>query len=48
LAFDLAFDRPHTAHALFEFFLGVAIGFIARLGRFAQVMDMAELMGHAR
>lgn len=48
LAFDLAFDRTHTAHALFEFFLGVAIGFRDRLGRVTQVMAMAQLMGHPR
>ena len=41
-------DRPNVAHEGFEVFFGVAICFIDRLGRFAQVMIPTELMGKRR
>jgi hypothetical protein len=46
--FQLAFEGPHAAHLLLELLLGMAIGFVDRLGRFAQIVKLAQLVGHAR
>lgn len=46
--FQLAFEGPHAPHLLLELLLGMAIGFVDRLGRFAQIVKLAQLVGHAR
>jgi hypothetical protein len=46
--FELPFERTHFPDVLFELLLGMAIGFVDRLGRFAEVVELAELVGHAR
>jgi transposase len=44
--FELPFERPHAADLLFEFLLGMAIRFVDRLGGFAEVVKLAQLMRH--
>ena len=46
--FQLAFQGSHAPHLLLELLLGMAIRLVDRLGRFAQVMKLAELVGNAR
>ena len=46
--FEFAFDGPDATHPLFQGFLGMAVGFIDRLGGFTQIMEMAQLVRHAR
>src|SRR5208282_475668 len=39
-----ALDRPDAPDSLLQFLLGVAIRLIDRLGRLAEIVEMAELM----
>lgn len=41
----LALDRPDAAHALLQLLLRMAIGLGDWLGRLAEVVEMAQLMG---
>ena len=43
--FQLPFERADAPDVLLELLLGMAIGFIDRLGRFAEVMKLTQLMG---
>jgi hypothetical protein len=40
------FQGTHAADVLFEGRLGMAVGLVDRLGRFAQVVKVTELVGH--
>jgi len=44
----LPFYRTDAAHPLFQDFLGMAIGFIDGLGGFTQIMELTQLVRHAR
>ena len=44
--FEGALEGPHPAHLLLEAHLGVAIRLEDRLGRLAQVVELAQLVGH--
>src|SRR5947209_6225011 len=46
-ALDLALDRPHPADPLLQLLLGVPIGLVDRLGRLAEVVEVAELVRYA-
>lgn len=46
--FQLPFDRPNPPHAFFQHFLGMAIGLIDGLRGFTQVVEMTQLVRHAR
>jgi len=46
--FQFAFNRPDATHPLFQRFLGMAVGFIDRLGGFTQIMEMTQLVRHGR
>jgi hypothetical protein len=46
--FQFAFNRPDATHPLFQGFLGMAVGFIDRLGSFTQIMEMTQLVRHVR
>ena len=39
-----SFDRTNPTHLFFEFFLGMPISFSHRLRRFAEVMEVTQLM----
>ena len=43
-----AFERADAAHLFLQFLLGMPIGLGDRLGRFPQVVKVAQLMGHLR
>lgn len=43
---NLPFKRTDATHMLFEFLLGMPIGFIDRLGGFAEIMEMTQLVRH--
>lgn len=47
-AFQPLLDRPHAPDVLLEFLLRVPIRLIQGARRLAQIMELAELMGHAR
>ncbi len=40
-------DGAHAPHVLFQLCLGVAVRLVDRLGRLAQIMELAELVGHS-
>jgi hypothetical protein len=40
-AFEVPFDGAYPADALLQFLLGMAVGLLDRLGRFAQIMQVA-------
>jgi hypothetical protein len=44
-SFELPFERADTPHLFLQLLLGMAISFGDRLGRFAEVMKLAQLMG---
>ena len=46
-ALDLPLDRPDAADLLLQLDLGVAVGLVDRPGRLAEVVELAELVGHA-
>jgi hypothetical protein len=46
--FQLPFERTDFSDLLLEFLLGMAIGFVNRLRRFAEVVELAQLVRHAR
>jgi hypothetical protein len=46
--FQLPFERTDFPDVLLKFLLGMAIGFVNRLGRFAEVVELAELVRHTR
>jgi hypothetical protein len=46
-ALQCPFDGTRAPHMLFHLRLGVAVCLVDRLGRLAQVMELAELVGHA-
>ena len=41
----MPFERSNAADQLFQFLLGMAIRFVDRLGGFAEVVKLAQLMG---
>ena len=43
-----SFDGTNPTHLFFEFFLGMPIGLSHRFRRFAEVMEVAQLMWNAR
>ena len=45
--FELPFERPDFPDVLLEFLLGMAIGFVNWLRRFAEVVEVAQLVRHA-
>jgi hypothetical protein len=45
---ELPFERAHAPHLFLELLLGMAIGFVDGLGRFAEVVELAPLMGNPR
>src|SRR5512142_303166 len=46
--FQLPLQRTHPTHVLLELFLGMQVSRGNRFGRFAQVVEMTELMRNAR
>jgi hypothetical protein len=44
-AFEAPVEGADTADAFFQFFLGMAVRLIDRFGRFAEVMEVTELVG---
>jgi hypothetical protein len=42
----LPFNGPNAPYMLFEFLLGMAIGVIDRLGGFAEIMEVTQLVRH--
>ncbi len=45
--FELPLDRPDAADLFLEQDLGVAVGLVDRPRRLAEVVELAELVGHA-
>ena len=46
--FQVPFERPHTPHAFFQHFLGMALGLIAGLRGFTPIMELTPLVRHTR
>ena len=44
-AFEAPCEGAYTTDAFFQFFLGMAVRLIDRFGRFAEVMEVTELVG---
>jgi len=47
-SFEAPFDGTYPTDTLFQFFLGMAIGFINGLRRFTEIMEVTKLVWHSR
>ena len=45
-SFKAPFDGTYPTDTLFQFFLGMAVGFIDGLRRFAEIMEVTQLVWH--